>query len=156
MTAPSRSITLASERRSAGSNSRFTPTGIFTFGGIHPHPMPLTNSVVPSSRSPTAHGRPGAWRATASTRRCSLCCSAARPDTSPATAPAAADNAEAPAGAAGLVPACPAAARWTVDINGLPAAGDVDGDGATGAPDTGAVGADTDGAATTGGRRSEP
>jgi hypothetical protein len=43
-----------------------------------------------------------------------------------------------------------------VDIKGLPADGEVDGDGATGAPDTGAVGAETDGAATIGGRKSEP
>ena len=71
-------------------------------------------------------------------------------------APVAADNAEAPAGTAGPVPACPAAVRWTVDINGLPAEDDVDTDGATGEPDTGAVGADMDGAATTGGRKSEP
>ncbi|WP_082964498.1 hypothetical protein [Mycobacterium sp. E796] len=115
-----------------------------------------TKSVVPSSRKPTAQDRPGACRATESTRRCSLCCSAARLDTSPAKAPVAADNADAPAGVATLPAACAAALRWTVDINGLPAEGDVDGEGATGAPETGVVGADIVGGVTTGGRRSEP
>ncbi|ORA57112.1 hypothetical protein BST46_17525 [Mycobacterium timonense] len=161
MTAPSRSTTLASWRRAAGS-SRVTWAGSRTCGGIHPLARSVTSSVVmPSSRSPAAQDRRGSCRATASTSRCSRCCSAARLDAAPAVAPAAADTADAFASVEEPAPAWPAAAdaalRSTGETSVPPADGDDAGEGATGAPETGPVGADgTDGAAKTGGRRSEP
>ena len=92
--------------------------------------------------------------------RCRRCCSAARLETAPVVAPAAADAADSPASAEEPAPACPAAVgeavRSTGETIGPPAEGD-DGAGATGAPDTGAIGAEAMvGGATTGGRRSEP
>lgn len=121
---------------------------------------------MPSSRNPAAHASRGSWRATASTIRCSRCCSAALPEAAPALAPVVAESAEAPAIAVGLAPACaataPDAPRSTDETSGPPAAGDDAGEGATDAPETGApeigpAGTDgIDGDATTGGRRSDP
>src|ERR1700742_2622717 len=160
------STTLTSRRRAVGSSS-VRWAGNRTWGGIHPPARSVTSRVVAlSSRKPAAHHSRGSWRATASTIRCSRCCSAALPDAAPALAPVVADSAEAPAIAVGFAPACaaaaPGAARSTEETSGPPAAGDDAGEGATGAPETGApeIGPDgtegTEGAATTGGRRSEP
>ena len=93
--------------------------------------------------------------------RCRRCCSAARLEAAPAVAPVAVDAADAPASAGELAPAWPAAvweaARSTGETIGPPADGDDGAEGATAAPETGAVGAEaTAGGATIDGRRSDP
>ncbi|CCK56105.1 Protein of unknown function (modular protein) [Mycobacterium canettii CIPT 140070008] len=158
MVAPSRSVTVAWRRRGAGS-SRVMWAGRRMCGGIQPLARSVTSRVVwPLSRSPAAQDRAGSWRATVSRMRRRRCCSAARREVSPATAPVVAAAVALVMGGVGLL-----GWAWVVagvvdlttgDISEPPAAGE---EGVTAAPEMGPVGVGgVAGGVVIGGRRSAP